>query len=311
MKRKEFIYKSIAATSVLGAAACSAKNSFKVNGVDDSKIGHLLNTKIDVTNLVDHNITHDVLIVGGGISALSAARVLKKQNIDFAIVEMMPGLGGNSISGSYKDNSFPWGAHYLPIPNIDLVEVIDFLKEANIITSFKNGTPFYNEAYLCFDPKERLYVNGLWQDGLIPQHGISNNDKVQIEKFLVFINELKNKRAGNGTYVFQFPVKKHFATSEFAALDQLSAKDWLFNNGYTSSYLHQYIIYCLRDDYGAYYDSISAFAMLHYFAVRKGIGGNCSPNDVLTWPQGNYFLVEKFIELVQPKTYTNNICLEI
>jgi hypothetical protein len=29
--------------------------------------------------------------------------------------------------------------------------------------------PVYNETHLCFDPQERLYINGRWQDGIIPK----------------------------------------------------------------------------------------------------------------------------------------------
>ena len=49
--------------------------------------------------------------------------------------------------------------------------------------------------------------------------------------------------------------------------------------------------YACRDDYGARPDTTSAWAGLFYFAARKaGPGEETRP--VLTWPEGNGFLVD-------------------
>jgi heterodisulfide reductase subunit A-like polyferredoxin len=57
------------------------------------------------------------LIVGGGISGLSAARQLAKKGTNFLMVELEDHLGGNSSNGENKYSNI-LGAHYLPLPNL-------------------------------------------------------------------------------------------------------------------------------------------------------------------------------------------------
>jgi protoporphyrinogen oxidase len=75
----------------------------------------------------------------------------------------------------------------------------------------------------------------------------------------------------------------------------MTMKDWLAQNGFTSPALHWYLNYCTRDDFGTTYDSISAWMGIHYFASRKGNGANAKYSDVLTWPEGNGFLVRHLL----------------
>ena len=94
--------------------------------------------------------------------------------------------GGNAISDSNTVSAYPWAAHYLPIVNNSNTELINFLHQHQIITGFdKDGLPIYNEYYLCFDPEERLFINGHWQDGLIPNFGVPENEKKEITRFLI------------------------------------------------------------------------------------------------------------------------------
>ncbi|NDC36978.1 MAG: NAD(P)/FAD-dependent oxidoreductase, partial [Proteobacteria bacterium] len=55
-----------------------------------------------------------VLIVGGGISGLSAAwRLHKRGYPHFELLELEPQPGGNSQHGSNQISAYPWGAHYV------------------------------------------------------------------------------------------------------------------------------------------------------------------------------------------------------
>jgi hypothetical protein len=51
--------------------------------------------------------------------------------------------------------------------------------------------------------------------------------------------------------------------------------------------------YCCRDDYGAEYDKVSAWAALHYFASRSGEAENAAEGALLTWPDGLSALMRK------------------
>ena len=75
-----------------------------------------------------------MLIVGGGISGLSAARALSRKGIeDFILLDMDEQPGGNSRWGSNEHGAFPLGAHYLPLPNSHDAELIQFLQEEGIV----------------------------------------------------------------------------------------------------------------------------------------------------------------------------------
>ena len=46
------------------------------------------------------------------------------------------------------------------------------------------GRPEYREEYLCHDPEERLFLHGRWQEGLVPQLGVSKAERDEIAAFL-------------------------------------------------------------------------------------------------------------------------------
>ena len=66
-----------------------------------------------------------------------------------------------------------------------------------------------------------------------------------------------------------------------------------YNTGLDSEPLHWYVNYACRDDYGCRYDETSAWMGIHYFASRDALARDADSDDVLTWPEGNGWLVEK------------------
>ncbi len=241
------------------------------------------------------SIETDTLIIGGGISALSAKRWLEKQGQrNILLVEMDDHFGGNSHFGKNSVSAYPWGAHYIPLPDIRNIELIDFLYESKVITGFDSlGIPVYNEYYLCQDPEERLFINGLWQEGVIPEAGIHQKDKEEFKKFAALINYYKSAKGTDGKDAFTIPVDKSTTDDIFRKLDKISFKTFLDNEAFTSKYLLWYLEYCCKDDYGSNLESTSAWAGIHYFAARKGKGTNGNSGTILTWPQGNGFLMEQ------------------
>ena len=83
------------------------------------------------------------VIVGGGIAGLAAARRLHQhKHDDFILLELEPTAGGNSVSGQNSVAAYPWGAHYLPLPNDESTEVIALLEELDLIRGRDaSGTP--------------------------------------------------------------------------------------------------------------------------------------------------------------------------
>lgn len=238
----------------------------------------------------------DVLIVGGGVAGLSARRELQRQGrTDVLLLELEAQVGGNSAAGLNEVSAYPWGAHYLPIPDARNHELLAFLEQAGVVTGFApaTGLPIYNEYHLCHDPEERLSINGHWQQGLVPETGVPAPDRAQIARFFQLVEELRQARGSDGKDAFAIPLDHSSADPTYRQLDALTFAAYLDREGFTSPYLRWYLDYGCRDDYGATATQVSAWAGLHYFAARKGHAHNASSSDVLTWPEGNHFLTSQ------------------
>ncbi|MDZ7935326.1 MAG: FAD/NAD(P)-binding protein [Emticicia sp.] len=255
-------------------------------------VGHLLRKAISLPISQTHKIK--ILIIGSGISGLTAGYFLQKAGIsDYEILELESNIGGNSTFGEDAAGSYPWAAHYLPIPSIENKELIDFLAENKIITGFnENNLPIYDEYALCFHPDERLFVKGFWQEGLIPNMDISDEEKNQIGVFLAKMNTFKEVKGNDQKWAFTIPMAYSSSDTSFTDLDKISMKTWMEQNNFTAKPLHWYVNYCLLDDYGTSIAETSAWAGIHYFASRKGKAANAKDDDVLTWSEGNGFLMK-------------------
>ncbi|NID10108.1 NAD(P)-binding protein [Fibrivirga algicola] len=264
----------------------------------NAKAGHWLRQTLAPATDVEPE-EYDVVIIGGGIAGLSARRWLWRAGIKHTLMlELEAQPGGNSSSGKNDVSAYPWGAHYLPVPDVGHTELIDFLREIGTITDFMaNGTPVYNDYHLCHDPEERLFLDGRWQDGLIPKEGIPEADQQQIVRFLTLIENLKNAKGNDGRDAFTIPLDRSSADPAYRQLDTMTMTQWLDQQGFSSTYLRWYVAYSCKDDYGSTPDQTSAWAGLHYFASRKGTGadanGETLTSAVLTWPEGNGFLMNQ------------------
>lgn len=282
----------------------------KLSGPNE-KAGHLLRDKISFPKPLEHSKVK-ILIIGSGISGLSAGRWLKQSGeTDFEILELEAHKGGNAHSGKNKDAAYPLGAHYVTVANNEDEVLMDFFKEINVITHMEKGLPYYNEFYLTFDPEERLLINGEWQEGLVPEFGVPELEKTQIKRFLAEVEELRLKKGADGKFVFNVPVSESSSDKSYLKLDLMSFKDYLDKKGFTSKYLLWYLNYACKDDYGRKISDVSAWAGLHYFASRRGLAANAERNAVLTWPQGNGWLMEQLADPLDKYIRTSSMCYQL
>jgi glycine/D-amino acid oxidase-like deaminating enzyme len=227
-----------------------------------------------------------IVIVGGGVAGLSAGWYLQRHGVqDFEILELESEAGGNARFGENRISAYPWGAHYVPLPGKEAVYVRELFEELGVITGYNHGEPTYRDEYLCFDPQERLFLHGRWQEGLIPTLGTTDRDRKEFGRFGDFVRELQSRRA------FTIPMEFSSRDRELLMFDSLSMRDFLESKGWHSPALHWYVNYACRDDYGCDYADVSAWAGLHYFASR-----DTEENTVLTWPEGNGFIIKRLRE---------------
>lgn len=297
MKRRDFIKWSVASGVMLPLGSCKPKRKISGNIIGaSSSAGHLLRDRNfgepeEISN-------QDVVIVGGGVSGLSAARYLTQKGVqNITVVDLETQMGGNSASGGNSISKYPWGAHYIPLPNNNLTEYLSFLEDCNVITGYNSaGLPDYNEYFLCQDPEERLYINGRWQDGLVPHNGLNENELEQFRTFFEYMHYFRTKKGSDGKDAFAIPVDHSSRDEAFVMLDKMTMADWMKQKGFNNEYIKWYVNYCTRDDFGTTYDRISAWTGIHYFASRKGQGSNAAYHDVLTWEEGNGFLVSELLK---------------
>ncbi|RNL54051.1 NAD(P)-binding protein [Pedobacter jejuensis] len=316
LKRRSFLLSVGLITGGIFLNGCLSKIKSKYNikgslNGPNAKAGHILRDKVKLPEATVFRKVK-ILIVGSGISGLSAARWLQKNGEkDFEVLELENHPGGNSHYGTNKTSSYPVGAHYITVANNDDDLLIDFLKEINVITHFENNIPYYNDYFLTFEPEERLLINGEWQDGLIPDFGVPEEDKHQIKEFLAFVNKLKNTKGNDGKFLFNIPISSSSTDKIYRELDKITFKKYLEEKGYTSKYLLWYLNYACKDDYGQKLDKISAWAGLHYFASRRGNAANAEQNAILTWPEGNGWIMKQLAGKLKEHIKTSTLCYNI
>jgi monoamine oxidase len=228
-----------------------------------------------------------VVIAGGGVAGLAAARALRFGGIDdFVVLDLEDEPGGNSRAGALGGIACPLGAHYLPVPGDSARDVQDLLEELGVRQRVA-GRWAYDERYLVHSPQERLFFDGHWQEGLLPLEGVSAATLAQYRRFAQAVEPL---RAG-GTFTIP-----RGAGARHAALDALTFAEWLDRERLDDPHLRWYLDYGCRDDYGAGVSTVSAWAGLHYFAARHGFHPDAEPaadgerEAILTWPEGNGWL---------------------
>lgn len=256
-------------------------------------------------------VTHKtgVLIAGGGVAGLAAARALRlKGQDDFVLLELEDSAGGNSRGGAVGGIACPLGAHYLPLPSDAAPEVQDLLEELDLRRRVA-GRWEYDERHLCHSPQERLFFNAEWQDGLLPLQGVAAATLAQYQKFSALVAQAQQQAR------WTIPASKAPLSPVHIALTAITFIAYLDQNGLTDGHLRWYLDYCCRDDYGAGIARVSAWAGIHYFASRHGFqlpGRETGEREgLLTWPEGNAWLTERLAAPLKERLHTGRVIVRI
>ncbi|WP_235533683.1 MULTISPECIES: FAD-dependent oxidoreductase [unclassified Roseateles] len=249
-----------------------------------------------------------VVIVGGGIAGLACARALTRRGMDdIALLDLEDAVGGNSRGHTLGGAPCPLGAHYLPVPGDQAREVSELLHDLGVARSHLGRTE-WAERHLCHSPQERLFIDGAWQEGLLPP-AETPALRAQYRRFAALVAEAQ-RDAG-----FAMPTRRAPWTAAHQALDSQNFAAWLDRAGLTDERLRWYLDYCCRDDFGASAAGVSAWAGLHYFASRHGFhapGDDTAEREpVLTWPQGNGWLSERIAEPLRQRIHHGRSVLRV
>lgn len=312
---RRFFLKGIAASLLMIPFLQSCQEKVITLLIRLSGTNHILGHRLRVKNFPkpSSQIHIPYLIVGGGISGLSAARQFSKKGInDFLLIELESHLGGNSSNGENKYSKFPLGAHYLPLPNKQDAALLQFLEEEQIIIGYDSkGLPKFDEQQLTFAPDERLFYKNNWQEGLIPKTGNAAEEDIQFKKFFLKMDAFRSGKGDDGKYFFNIPLSLSSSDPTIRAFDTITMQQWCEEEGFNSKPLFDYIDYCCRDDFGLGISYVSAWAGIHYFAARKQDSTQDNKENVLTWPEGNARLAHHLQKYAENKTLKNHLVYDV
>jgi monoamine oxidase len=279
----------------LGAAGCARDEAAPWQGgwVGDGVLrGHRLRGAAGLAPPTREQRT-GLVIVGAGIAGLAAARAARSAGVDdFVVLDLHDAPGGNSRGHVLAGTPCPLGAHYLPTPGREAREVAEWLHEIGL-ARHELARTVYDERHLCHSPQERLFFDGAWHEGLLPPADPGSATAAQYRRFARAVREAQ-QAAG-----FALPTRRAGWTALHAALDAQTFAHWLDAQRLDDARLRWVLDYSCRDDYGAGVDTVSAWAGLHYFASRHGFDagdGEGEREAVLTWPEGNAWLVQRLAE---------------
>jgi monoamine oxidase len=252
-----------------------------------------------------------VVVVGGGIAGLAAARALTRQGVDdVALLELEDRAGGNSRGHRIAGMGCPLGAHYLPLPTSAATEVAAWLHEIGLLRQ-DLGRTVADERHLCHSPQERLFIDGVWADGLLPPTEPNSATAEQYRGFARAVSAEQHRAPGR----FALPAHRGRWDAGLADLDGQTFAHWLDARGFTDAHLRWYLDYACRDDYGAAADTVSAWAGIHYFASRHGFhapgDGSAEREGVFTWPEGNAWLAQRLADPLAARVHTGRTVLRV
>ena len=313
MQRRQFLTATAATAAATLLAGCTAPPALAggFTGADMAR-GHQLRDLLASATLPAPAVQRrtQVLIAGGGVAGLAAARSLRLAGVHgLALLELEDQAGGNSRAGQVGGIACPLGAHYLPLPGNDAIEVQDLLEELGLRQRVA-GRWRYDERHLCHSPQERLFWRGEWHPGLLPVDGVGQETLAQYRRFAALVDALGQQTR------FAMPALVNWKSNQplvhtQLTLDAMNFDVWLAQQGVNDPHLRWYLDYCCRDDYGAGSARVSAWAGIHYFASRHGFtapgdpgeradsGANAAEAGVLTWPEGNGWLTRQLAAPLQ------------
>ena len=267
-------------------------------------VGHLLREHATGAEWPNAESPLEFVVVGGGVSGLSAARALGKSGVkNFAVLDLEARLGGTSQWGTDGTVPYPWGAHYLPMPRENNPALVSFLADEGLIYQRKNDLSWQGrEGVLVRAPQERYFANGVWRAGLL-----ATDAEPEQARFFKLMARYSRKRGSDGRRMFTLPMALASKDPALRGIDKQTAADFLAQNGFTSDTVLSHADYACRDDYGTALGDTSAWALIFYFAARLDAEGNSAP--FLTWPNGNGELVQRLARELGSRAFTGQMAL--
>ena len=215
--------------------------------------------------------TTNVVVIGGGISGLSAAWHLREQHP--ILLEQAPRFGGNAKGEMWHHTTYGLGAAYIVKPD----ENSDIHKLLNEIGALEKLRPAHLEVKTLFDNEPLKPFNQLLNESTSQQKKAWQRLKSAL---LHYANETEGK-------VFpEIPTDSVKHRQYINALDQVSFRDHLLKlaNGNLPSFIESYLEQYCWSAFGATMNELSAASGINFLAGEF--------DDLLVGPGGNAWIAE-------------------
>lgn len=288
------LLQGLGAVGLAGCAPAKAPPPLTGGWADEGRMarGHRVREPLTGREAILDGIV-DVVIVGAGVSGLAAAwRLAARPELRVAWLELSDRIGGTAASAPSDRGAHPTGAHYVTVPSLEHAAMRRLLTELGVLAG---SPPTTDPRARCLAPQERLFVDGVWEQGLWPTRRASEQDDRHRAAFAARIEDFTQRMGADGLPAFSLPVWHASVDPTLRALAGVSFETWLDDQGFDSPLLRQWLRYCVRDDFGTELSTTSAWAGLHYQAARRPWVAHPERlgTEVLTWPGGNGWLVEQ------------------
>ena len=268
---------------------------FPIEINDDLLRGHLVFQDADIVFEKTSSQKCDTLIVGAGISGLTAAVNLPSDHL--LICDVGRTVGGSSSAGTFQGTSFSEGAHYeLEYPHYYGDNALEFLSGLNVIqfNSRRKVWEFTERQYLIdLEYKNRCLIDGKYKTSALPNNEITS-------KF----EELTHRYSG------QLPMPTRTIPGKLHWLNHLTFHEFLSKHDLLESpEFIQGVNYRLTDDYGSGMNDVSALASLHYYQCRPYHTGMVN---IFSPPEGNFYFAKKMLDRIpQDQILTSHLVRRI
>ncbi len=196
-------------------------------------------TIIDKTNIE----IFDVVIIGGGISGLTAAFYLKDYNIK--LLEKNNYCGGRTLSGKHNNLYYAKGTEYLGYPEKHLRKIINYLDL---------------ELIEIPSPMDAVYDKGKFyygEDGIAAYY-IQNSSLKELNRFIKTVSSLADKLE---------ELDSDYIPKELEKYDKMSAANWIKEEGFSKVYYERLNV-SARGLFGANLEEISALCLFPEIAYE-------------------------------------------
>jgi protoporphyrinogen oxidase len=265
IKRRTLLYLLLGLSGSLGVGSCS-QSSAQPNQNENE------------------NTLYDTIIIGGGISGLTAAFLLKDKNI--LLLEKETSLGGRIVSGEWEGFHYPKGTEYIGEPEGESKQLFSQLG----LKAIKMPPPTDAIAY-----QGKIHHGQNILDFLDEE---TQEDYWRLEEKLAEFNDRIEDRLFSG-----LSDRNATPLKQLARYDEQTMAEWL-NHLNIDPVIQQYIDIENRGLFGAANNELSLLFNIPEMAYNLPDPEEANESEVYTFSRGIYELVEVLAQRLANRTVT-------